>query len=77
MTVEQSYGTDGPLVSGHWRARPDGTGGPEAARGQALVVRGEDETGAGGVLFGSEPLYRAHPKGQYALVGRALVWATL
>jgi hypothetical protein len=77
VTVEQSYGTDGPLVSGHWRARPDGTGGPEAARGQAVVVRGEDETGAGVVLFGSEPLYRAHPKGQYALVGRALVWATL
>lgn len=76
VTVEQTYATEGPLVSGHWRARPDGTGGPEAARGQAVVIRGEDETGAGVVMFGSEPLYRAHPKGQYALVGRALVWAT-
>ena len=27
------------------------------------------------VLFGSEPLFRAHPKGQYALVARALLWA--
>lgn len=77
VSVEQAYGTDGPLVSGHWRARPDGSGGPDAARGQAVVIRGEDETGAGVVMFGSEPLYRAHPKGQYALVGRALVWATL
>ncbi len=77
VTVEQSYGIEGPLVSGHWRANPDGSGGPEAARGQAAVIRGEDETGAGVVMFGSEPLYRTHPKGQYALVGRALIWATL
>jgi len=76
VAVEQSYAAEGPLVSGHWRPRPDGTGGPAAAQGQAVVVRGEDETGAGVVMFGSEPLYRAHPKGQYALVGRALFWAT-
>lgn len=76
VTVEQSYGTEGPLVSGHWRPSSDGSGGPEAAQGQAVVIRGEDESGAGVVMFGSEPLYRAHPKGQYALVGRALIWAT-
>ncbi|MDP9444743.1 MAG: peptidase M28 [Actinomycetota bacterium] len=76
VAVEQRYGDVGPLVSGHWRATSTGDGGPAAARGQAVVVRGFDETGAGVVLFGSEPLYRAHPKGQYALSGHALLWAT-
>lgn len=77
VTVAQSYGDEGPLVSGHWRPRPNGTGGQEMAQGQPVVVRGQDETGAGVVMFGNEPLYRAHPKGQYALVGRALIWSTL
>jgi hypothetical protein len=29
------------------------------------------------VLFGTEPLFRAHPKGLYAQVGRALHWTAL
>lgn len=66
-----------PLVSGHWRPRGDATGGPADAAGQALLVRGEDEAGSRAVLFGSEPLFRAHPKGQYALVARALIWSSL
>jgi hypothetical protein len=69
---------DDPLVSGHWRAAGDGSGGPDEAAGRALLVRGEDaDTGARTVLLGSEPLFRAHPKGQYALVARALLWSSL
>ncbi|MFK5688814.1 M14 family zinc carboxypeptidase [Ornithinimicrobium sp. LYQ92] len=64
---------EGPLVSGHWRPDTEGEGGPEDAAGQALVVSGEVD-GSRAVLFGSEPLFRAHPKGQYALVARALMW---
>ncbi len=68
---------DDPLVSGHWLPRDDGSGGQDAAAGQALVVRGEP-TGLGrAVLIGSEPLFRAHPKGQYSLVARALAWSSL
>ncbi|AXH97315.1 peptidase M28 [Ornithinimicrobium avium] len=63
VVVEQRLAPD-PLLSGHWRPRDDGTGGPGDAAGQALVVRGEDDaTGARTVLIGSEPLFRAHPKG--------------
>ncbi|MFG1943863.1 M14 family zinc carboxypeptidase [Nonomuraea sp. NPDC048826] len=75
VTVEQSYANDGPLVSGHWRANANGTGGPEAARGQAAVVSGRDERGAAVVLFGTEPLFRNHPKGLFPQVARALFWS--
>ncbi|MBX9395384.1 succinylglutamate desuccinylase/aspartoacylase family protein [Streptomyces sp. TRM72054] len=67
VRVEQSYATGNPLVSGHWRALPDGTGGPAAVAGRASVV-----SGAHAVLFGTEPLFRDHPKGAFAQVGRAL-----
>ncbi|MGW0827952.1 M14 family zinc carboxypeptidase [Streptomyces sp. NPDC002845] len=66
--VEQSYGTGSPLVSGHWRPLEDGTGGPAQAAGQASVV-----SGPGAVLFGTEPLFRDHPKGEFAQVARALL----
>ena len=77
VAVEQRYAATGPLLAGHWRANADGSGGPEAARGQAALVRGVDEEGAGVALFGTEPMYRAHPKGMYAQVGRALYWTAL
>ncbi|GAB2842144.1 M14 family zinc carboxypeptidase [Streptomyces deserti] len=67
VRVEQSYGTGDPLVSGHWRPHRDGTGGPAAASGQASVV-----SGAHTVLFGTEPLFRDHPKGEFPQVARAL-----
>jgi hypothetical protein len=66
--VEQSYGTGNPLVSGHWRPLEDGTGGPTAAAGRASVVSGPNV-----VLFGTEPLFRDHPKGEFPQVGRALL----
>ena len=67
VRVEQVYGTGNPLVSGHWRPSPDGSGGPADAAGRASVV-----SGPGAVLFGTEPLFRDHPKGEFAQVGRAL-----
>ncbi|WP_210586696.1 M14 family zinc carboxypeptidase [Streptomyces sp. GESEQ-35] len=67
VRVEQSYAAGNPLVSGHWRPLEDGSGGPGAAAGQASVV-----SGPGAVLFGTEPLFRDHPKGEFAQVARAL-----
>ncbi|MEU9169060.1 M14 family zinc carboxypeptidase [Streptomyces sp. NPDC048420] len=67
VRVEQSYAAGNPLVSGHWRSLPDGSGGPAAAAGQPSVVSGPQA-----VLFGTEPLFRDHPKGEFAQVGRAL-----
>ncbi|MFI9340355.1 M14 family zinc carboxypeptidase [Streptomyces sp. NPDC052773] len=68
VRVEQSYATGNPLLSGHWRPAADGTGGPADAAGRASVV-----SGPGVVLFGTEPLFRAHPKGEFPQVGRALL----
>ncbi|MFE9018574.1 M14 family zinc carboxypeptidase [Streptomyces sp. NPDC007808] len=67
VRVEQTYAPGDPLVSGHWRPSPDGLGGPGDAAGQASVVSGPKA-----VLFGTEPLFRDHPKGEFAQVGRAL-----
>ncbi|ARX83230.1 peptidase M28 [Streptomyces alboflavus] len=71
VRVEQAYAGGKPLVSGHWRADSSGAGGPADAAGEASVV-----SGARGstrvVLFGTEPLFRGHPKGVFAQVGRAL-----
>ncbi|MER7001355.1 M14 family zinc carboxypeptidase [Streptomyces sp. NPDC000410] len=73
VRVEQSYGGGNPLVSGHWRVDGNGTGGPKDAAGRAAVVSGRATTGAPVVLFGTEPLFRDHPKGVFAQVGRALL----
>lgn len=81
VVVDQRYAGDDTLVSGHWRAGSDGSGGQDAAAGQALVVHGVDGSGqtkgAPVVIFGSEPLFRGHPKGQYPLIARALIWSSL
>lgn len=77
VKAEQAYAATGPLVSGHWRANPDGSGGPEAARGQAAVVSGRDERGAAVVLFGVEPMFRNHPKGLFGQVARAVYWSAV
>ncbi|MEU6381270.1 M14 family zinc carboxypeptidase [Streptomyces sp. NPDC046909] len=67
VRVEQSYAAGNPLVSGHWRPLEDGGGGPSAAAGQASVVSGRQS-----VLFGTEPLFRDHPKGELPQVAKAL-----
>jgi hypothetical protein len=74
VTVDQRYAAT-PLVAGHWIADPDdGTGGPTEAAGQAAVVSGVGPRGTAAVLFGTEPLFRAHPKGLFAQMGRAILW---
>ncbi|MFT7840035.1 M14 family zinc carboxypeptidase [Saccharothrix sp. BKS2] len=60
------------LVAGHWTSRPDGSGGQEEAAGQAAVVAGTSARGARAVLFGTEPLFRDHPKGLYWQVADAI-----
>ncbi|GAB2757606.1 M14 family metallopeptidase [Amycolatopsis magusensis] len=74
VTAEQRYAEQNPLAAGHWLPNEDGQG-PAQAAGAAAVVSGVDESGAKAVLFGTEPLFRAHPKGLYAQVGRAVFWA--
>jgi hypothetical protein len=74
VTVEQRYGST-VIAAGHWHARDNGTGGQDAAAGQAAVVSGTAANGARVVLFGTEPMFRNHPKGLYAQVARALFWA--
>ncbi|MFC3893725.1 M14 family zinc carboxypeptidase [Lentzea rhizosphaerae] len=73
VTVEQRYGST-VIAAGHWRPRDNGTGGQDAAAGQAAVVSGTASTGAKVVLFGTEPMFRNHPKGLYAQVARAIFW---
>ncbi|MEU4692617.1 M14 family zinc carboxypeptidase [Actinoplanes sp. NPDC023714] len=73
FTVEQRYGAD-PLVAGHWLPTAAGTNGPAQAAGQAAVVSGTTAGAGRAVLFGTEPLFRAHPKGLYAQYARALFW---
>ncbi|MFE2596479.1 M14 family zinc carboxypeptidase [Streptomyces sp. NPDC059396] len=73
VRADQSYGTGNPVVSGHWRANGGGTGGPTDAAGKASIVSGTSAQGAPVVLFGTEPLFRDHPKGVFAQVGRALL----
>ncbi|KND29691.1 peptidase M28, partial [Streptomyces acidiscabies] len=67
VRVEESYAAGNPLLSGHWRSRSDGTGGPAAAAGRPSVVSGPHA-----VLFGTEPLFRDHPKGEFPQVAQAL-----
>ncbi|GAA1042016.1 M14 family zinc carboxypeptidase [Virgisporangium ochraceum] len=76
VTVEQRYGPGNPLIAGHWLPNATGTGGPEQAAGQAAVVSGVSSRGTATVLFGTEPLFRNHPKGTFAQVARASFWAT-
>ncbi|GLZ35449.1 hypothetical protein Lesp02_76360 [Lentzea sp. NBRC 105346] len=74
VNIEQRY-ADHPLIAGHWRARADGSGGQAAAAGQAVVVSGTSANGTRAVLFGTEPMFRDHPKGLYAQVARAIFWS--
>ncbi|MFJ6348744.1 M14 family zinc carboxypeptidase [Streptomyces sp. NPDC092046] len=73
VRTDLAYAPAAPLVSGHWRAGADGKGGPADAAGRAAVVSGRAGYGVPVVLIGTEPLFRDHPKGSFALVGRALL----
>jgi hypothetical protein len=70
VVAEQRYAASDVVVAGHWIGT---TNGPSAAAGQASVLRGKDERGASVVLFGTEPMFRDHPKGLYSQVARAVL----
>jgi len=74
VTVEQTYAAE-PLLSGHWLPTAEGTGGPEQAGGQPSVVSAESEDGARVLVFGTDPLFRTHPRGMFDDVAAALLWA--
>lgn len=76
VRVEQRYGPGNPLIAGHWIPNDDGSGGPTQGAGQAAVVSGASATGARVLMFGTEPLFRAHPKGLYAQVAAAVFWGS-
>jgi hypothetical protein len=66
VEVAQRFESGDFFFSGHWI-------GQERAAGQAVVVHGE--AGDGRVaLFGSNPLFRAHPRGLFAQVAHAAWW---
>ncbi|GAA1231234.1 M14 family zinc carboxypeptidase [Prauserella halophila] len=73
VAAEQRYARD-PLVAGHWLPGED-VGGPAEAAGEASVVSGVSAAGTRAVLFGTEPMFRDHPKGLYAQVADAVFWA--
>lgn len=64
VRVDQRLADDGFFLAGHWRDRGAFTGQPVVVSGTA---RGADVT-----LFGTEPLYRAHPEGLHQQVAEAL-----
>ncbi|MFC9426641.1 hypothetical protein [Streptomyces sp. NPDC056987] len=76
-------GLHGDEGEGHGGAAPDagrgggedGMGAPRDAAGRASVVSGTSAAGARVTLFGTEPLFRDHPKGLFSQVGRALLAA--
>jgi hypothetical protein len=67
VSASQRYEDDDFFVSGHWI-------GQGAAAGQVTVVHGETDDGRA-VLFGTEPLFRSHPRGLYHQAGHALWWS--
>ncbi|WP_017536003.1 M14 family zinc carboxypeptidase [Nocardiopsis alba] len=77
VTVEQTYADGDPLVAGHWRPDADGAGGRDEAAGRPSVVGGVSERGAAVVLFGTEPLFRNHPKGSFGQVAQAVHWSAI
>ncbi|MGX7826478.1 M14 family zinc carboxypeptidase [Actinokineospora sp. 24-640] len=74
VAVEQRFAAGDPLIAGHWRPSGTGSDGPSAAAGQAAVVSGTARTGATVVMFGTEPLFRHHPRGLFAQVAQAAFW---
>ncbi len=67
VRVDQRFADGDFFLAGHWV-------GQEAAAGQPVVVSGTAR-GAGVTLFGTEPLYRAHPEGMFPQVAEALWWS--
>lgn len=66
--VVQRLGNGDFFVSGHW------VGNAEAA-GDPVVVSGTTTDGGTAVMFGTEPLFRAHPQKLFTQTANALFWA--
>jgi hypothetical protein len=66
VRIDQRLEGEGFFLAGHWV-------GQEAAAGHAVVVSGVAR-GGNVTLFGTEPLFRAHPEGLYPQVANALWW---
>nr|WP_240956240.1 M14 family metallopeptidase [Micromonospora sp. HNM0581] len=64
VRVDQRLAGEGFFQAGHWSGQED-------AAGQPVVVSGEAK-GATVTLFGTEPLFRAHPEGLFPQVANAL-----
>lgn len=86
VTVDQRYDADDVLIAGHWLGDdedgantcrfPRTDNGQDDAAGHAGVVSGTDESGARVVLFGTDPMFRDHPRGLFTQVVNALYWGT-
>lgn len=92
VRVDQRFATGDVLLAGHWLGDfeqwiDDDTPGPncggaregsaqEDAAGQASIISGTDESGARVVVFGTEPMFRDHPKKLYQQVAQALYWVS-
>jgi len=68
VRVDERFGDGDFFFAGHWI-------GQEAAAGQPSVVSGATASGSRAVLFGTEPLFRDHPKKLYGQMAQALHWA--
>ncbi|WP_336923155.1 M14 family zinc carboxypeptidase [Aquipuribacter sp. SD81] len=64
--VDQRLGDGSFVIAGHWIGSAAWAGAPVVVSGSA---RGADVT-----LFGTEPLYRAHPQGLFTQVAEGLWW---
>jgi len=69
----QSYAAGNPLAAGHWRSTT-ASDGPGQAGGRASVIMGTSaQTGSRAVVFGTDPMFRTHPKGMFGDLSRALL----
>jgi len=66
--VSQRFEDGDFFVAGHWI-------GQENASGQVGVVHGASEEGNRAVLFGTDTLFRSHPRGLYPQAAHALWWS--
>jgi hypothetical protein len=66
VRVDQRLLAEDFFLAGHWI-------GQASAAGEAVVVSGSAR-GANVTLFGTEPLYRAHPEGMFEQVANAFWW---
>ncbi len=70
VRVDERFAAGDFFFAGHWI-------GQEAAAGQPAIVSGETGSGARAALFGTEPLFRHHPKKLFGQLAQALYWTSV